>query len=81
MTPYQLEIILHHWTGTTQPFQRAHAPLYPGTVEDLVDQGLLRRTDDQMLTGTPLCEAFIDMLCGTPLPELRYVDPRAEASK
>lgn len=81
MTPYELEIILHHWTGTPDEFPRASAPAYPETVAKLVDRGLLHNGDGHRLTGTALCDAFIGMLCETPLPRLCYVDPRFPASE
>jgi hypothetical protein len=43
----------------------------------LEDQGILEKTDTYgIYRTTPRGKALVDMLCTTPLPEMRFIDPR-----
>jgi hypothetical protein len=73
MTPFEIEIILHHY-GSRGPFPRMLAPLYEPTVAHLVDVGLLDREDFPAVTDQG--RAYVAMLMATPLPTMKWVDPR-----
>lgn len=89
MTPYELTVFLHH-AGSYSNFPGKSAPIYPPTIAMLMNEGLLANSkaplpqlDDLCpLTATPKGQAFLSMLCGTPIPEIRHVavleyhDPR-----
>jgi hypothetical protein len=73
-TPYQIEIVLHHYYSS-EPFPRCDAPLYPSTRDDLVSVGVL-----EWRHGIPWVtekgKALVAMWCATPLPQQCFVDPR-----
>lgn len=75
-TPYQIEIVLHHHCSHA-PFPRRDAPIYNGTVSDLIQAGvLIDNHDSSVVTTTELGKALVDMWCQQPLPVASYVDPR-----
>ena len=75
-TPYKMEIILHHHCSEA-PFARASAPAYWPTVKELVDDGILWRGGiDLPLKTTDLGKGLIEMWANTPIPVVKYVDPR-----
>ena len=73
-TPYQIEIMLHHHCSGA-PFERSDAPAYPGAVKGLKDLGLLDDFEGHP-RSTLLGQALIEMWCATPIPHMRFVDPR-----
>lgn len=84
-TPYELEIILHH-AHSLAPFDRASAPLYAPTLQELMDQGYFKRvalTGMEEATGgysnirpTDKCMVFLELLLQTPEPRQVWLDPR-----
>lgn len=76
-TPYQITIILHHYYSVAE-YPRSDAPIYQSTVDDLIKSGVL--TESQVIKGeygvTELGAALIKMWLETPLPVLKFVDPR-----
>lgn len=83
MTPLELSICLHyHGHCEDMPWVKESAPIKPDTMSRLVSHGLLTLNDPAivktgMLYGpTDKLHAFVEMLCATPLPEHRFVDPR-----
>ena len=81
-TPYQIEIMLHHYCSGGK-FPRWTAPGYEGTVSELVVRGLLNphathttAEDDSGIAVTDLGRCFVEMLLQTPLPRHIFVDPR-----
>jgi hypothetical protein len=77
MSPYEIEIILHHHCSGV-PFPRANAPAYYPAIDRLISIGVLA-ADDKSITSTPLGAALVDMWCATPLPVQKFVDPRFAA--
>jgi len=76
-TPYQIEILLHHYCSGAR-FPREDAPAYPGELKGLMDIGLLEYVNG-IPRATPRGQALIGMWCATPLPEQCFVDPRFKA--
>lgn len=62
-TPYQIEILLHHYTSSA-PFPRHDARAYGPTLEQLQIEGLL----DQKKRITYHGAIFVGNLLRTPLP-------------
>lgn len=73
-TPYQIEIMLHHHCSAAR-FSRDNAPAYAETVRGLIDMGLLVDSDGS-IRSTLLGKAMVKLWCSTPIPEMRFVDPR-----
>ena len=77
MTPYEIEIMLHHYASLAK-FPRWTAPAYEATVAGLVTAGLLdvddRPESQSNITATDRGRMFVEMLCATPLPI--WSDPR-----
>jgi hypothetical protein len=73
VTPFEIEIILHHY-ASRGAFPRMLAPLYEPTVAHLVDIGLLDREDFPAVTDKG--RAYVSMLLATPLPTPAWIDPR-----
>lgn len=74
-TPYQIGIIIHHDT-THSEFPRRDAPAYSGEIERLTDLGILHRNDDGWLTTTEKGRALVSMWRATPIPVVKWSDPR-----
>lgn len=78
-TPYQIEIMLHHHCSGAR-FPREDAPAYPYELKGLMDAGLLDYQDG-IPRSTLLGQALIEMWCATPVPEIRFIDPRFSRDK
>lgn len=74
MTPFDIHIMLHHAVSSA-PFERANAPIYQERVSALVDAGLLS-IDGVTYFATSKGQAYVKMICETPMPEQKLVDPR-----
>ena len=75
-TPYGIKIILHHYV-TNEKFEYAHAPAYQSNSRSMVEQGLLTPTElggsfDVTEKGRALIQSWLD----TPIPTMKWVDPR-----
>jgi hypothetical protein len=77
MTPYQIKLILH-WYCVVDRFPQASAPIYDETMAWMLRDGLIepRRDVEGLYTTTERGAKFVEMLCDTPLPENRWLDPR-----
>lgn len=80
MTPYQIEILIHHHASHA-PFGRDTAPLYAPTVKAFMDDGILTTRPDGSIGTTERGKALVDMLCLTPYPEIKWVDPRDDPNR
>jgi hypothetical protein len=76
-TPYEISIVLHHYTRRDD-FPNRDAPMYAPTINNLCSLGILSMVDLQV---TELGKALIDQWLRTPLPVVRYVDPRFPTSE
>jgi hypothetical protein len=76
-TPYQIRIILHHHT-TRSEFPENHTKLFAETIARFVDEGLLQRDDEGLVVTTAKASALIDLWRSTPVPVMKWVDPRFE---
>lgn len=47
-------------------------------ISSFIEMGLLHRNPEGFLTTTERAHALIDMWRSTPLPEMRWVDPRLD---
>lgn len=75
MTPYQIEILIHHHCSHSR-FERDTAPLYIPTVKAFMGDGILTTRPDGSIGTTEKGNAIVQMLCATPYPEMKWVDPR-----
>lgn len=76
-TPFAMGLVLHHHC-TLEPHPRAQAPIYPSVIAQLVEEGVLTLFEGEWRT-TPLGAALVEMWCTTPLPVMKFVDPRFAA--
>ncbi len=74
-SPYRIRLILHHHISSA-PFPESEAPLYIQTIDELVSSGILQKDQDNFWVTTDLGKALVDLWCETPLPIIRYADPR-----
>lgn len=75
MTPYQIEILIHHHASRAR-FSRDAAPLYAPTVKAFIDDDILTTRPDGSIGTTERGNALVSMLCSTPYPKKMWVDPR-----
>lgn len=73
-TPYIIDVILHHHTSHAM-YPNHSAPLYQPTIVDLIDNGILVNSGEH-LTTSDLGKALVELWCSTPLPVVKFVDPR-----
>ncbi|MEK1893174.1 MAG: hypothetical protein AAAB20_07835 [Rhizobium sp.] len=73
-TPYKIKLVLHYHVSSA-PFPENSAPIYIPTIDELVCSGVLTKADDFWVT-TDLGKALVELWCATPLPVVKYVDPR-----
>lgn len=74
--PFDIHVMLHHY-AVREPFSREHVPAYKDSLARLTKLGLLAWNEEQQATiATPLGEAMVNMWCETPVPIVRYIDPR-----
>lgn len=78
-TPYVIRLVLHHHVSPAA-FEYKHAPIYPETIGRLCAEGILVPDGDNYTT-TDLGEALVQMWCSTPIPVVKYVDPRFVTSE
>lgn len=74
-SPFVIKVVLHHYASPA-PFPGDGAPIYPKTVADLVNSGILVESEAGSITTTDLGNALVKMWCETPLPVQQWIDPR-----
>jgi len=75
-TLFDLKMILHfHACLDVSP--QANSPIFGERLRALMDDGLVEYVDGIPRT-TKLGDAFVSLLLKTPIPVVRYVDPRVE---
>ena len=84
MTPNDIDILLHYYT-TPEEHGRIAAPAVSETVHSFLDRGILRLvTSDEKARWagsyrvTEKGNKLVEMLCATPDPVNRWIDPREE---
>ena len=81
-TPLHIELMMHyHCTPVALP--NADAPVVVDYTSDLLKHGLIfvDRKCPSGYRSTDKGQAFIALLCRTPLPEMRWVDPEGREIK
>lgn len=73
-TPFDIKMVLH-FHSCLDRFPNAQAPIYAERLRQLMDCGLVEYQEGIPRT-TELGNAFVGLLMATPIPEVRYVDPR-----
>lgn len=73
-TPFQLDIVLHHYASTAR-YPRENTPIYSEEIRCLMDCGLIEYREGIPRT-TRMGDHFVEMLLQTPLPREVWVDPR-----
>lgn len=80
-TPFVMSVILHHHTRYCS-FETGGTPLYKDTVADLVEKGILQKGfDEREWTTTERGAALVQAWLDTPMPEMRWVDPRFDGRR
>lgn len=82
MSPLELEICLwYHSRTTDMPWIGSGAPIVDEEMDKLISMELLERghyKDTKMnYRPTPKLHAFVELLCATPLPIQKWIDPRS----
>lgn len=77
-SPFEIHVLLHHY-ASTGPFERKDAPAYREAIDKFTSIGLCEPASHIPCKVTPLGAALVKMWCETPIPEVRYVDPRIAA--
>jgi DNA-binding HxlR family transcriptional regulator len=86
MTPYEINVILHIHTCIA-PFESSGikpSELLKATLEQLIELDIIKVDDDRSVhhghiyETTPRGMTFVQMLCDTPFPEQKWIDPRTE---
>lgn len=82
MTPNEIEMLIHFHTSSA-PHPRRNAPAVKSSTAWMLQSDLIREApvDDGVdafmhYVTTAKGAAMIQILCDTPLPECRFVDPR-----
>lgn len=73
-SPFDIKLMLHCY-ACLDKFPQSHAPIYTERLGALMDLGLVEYIEG-IPRATRLGEAFVELLLCTPIPEVRYVDPR-----
>jgi hypothetical protein len=73
-TPYEIEIILHHYCSFAK-FERDDAPAYAPCRDQLIQFGVLEWRDGIPKT-TKQGDVLVEMLLQTPMPQNVWLDPR-----
>jgi len=77
-SPFDIKMILHFYACADR-FPNENAPIYVERLRSLIDHGLIEYREGIPRT-TELGNAFVDLLMNTPIPAVRYVDPRFDKS-
>lgn len=82
MTPNDIEVLLHVHCSP-EPHPRQDAPAVESTIDAFLHSGLIepRVRLAGMYTTTERGKMLVEMLCATPWPEQRWVDPRTELKR
>lgn len=73
-SPFDIKMVLHFYACLDQ-FPNANAPIYAELRDALIDAGLVEFREGIPRT-TELGDAFVGLLLDTPIPVVKYVDPR-----
>lgn len=81
-TPNDIEVMIHYY-GSRSVHPRIDAPAVREVTTRFLAAGLIEHTDQQdVYRATEGGTLWIEMLCATPYPEHRWIDPRtAEKEK
>ena len=81
MSPNDIEVLIHYY-GTRIVHPRLHAPAVREATDNFLAAGLIEgdpdSTDRDVYRTTSGGDKLIKMLCATPWPEKRWVDPRED---
>ena len=77
MSPYEIEILLHIYCSPAE-LPQAKTPLLERTLKDFENEGLIIPSfhRDSGWSTLPKGDAFVELLCNTPIPKGGWFDPR-----
>jgi hypothetical protein len=80
MTPFSIEIVLHYYYSPEE-HRGSHAPIWGGTIQFLLDEGLLAKRAELSEYGasyeaTEKGRAYVEALCAMPFPVQKWVMPK-----
>ncbi len=73
MSPHDINVLLHHYSSTAQ-WPLGNTEAYRSSLEWMFHNGLCDRAD-MFARLTARGNALVRMLCATPLPEQRFINP------
>jgi hypothetical protein len=79
-TPNDIDVLLWYHTRTVD-HERLHAPAVIEAANKFLDAGIFEASNSSSRSYCMTAKgvAFIEMLLNTPLPEMRWIDPRDES--
>lgn len=81
MSPLEVEMILHYYAAS-EPYPNEDCPAQQEAIARFEKHDLITKDDESGLyKTTERGEKYVDMLCSTPWPVVRYVDPRKEENQ
>ncbi len=76
MTPNDIDVLLHYHCMAT-PHPRVHAPAVEETIRSFCGAQIFKISKEKKgYELTSRGEALVKMLCDTPFPKQRWIDPR-----
>ena len=80
LTPNDINVLLHYHT-CPDSHPRISAPAIQSAVYKFIEDGILEEFNNEhhvnyKIRTTDRGRKFVDMLCETPYPEKRWIDPR-----
>lgn len=75
-TPFDLKMILHFY-ACLDVAPQARSPIFGERLNKMIENDLVEYVDGIPRT-TKLGDAFVRLLLDTPIPVIRYIDPRLD---
>jgi hypothetical protein len=82
LTPNDIDVLLHYYVSP-EPHPRHNSPAVQSTVDTFIEDGILEEVNNEhhvtyKIRTTDRGRKFVEMICETPYPEKRWIDPREE---
>lgn len=78
MSPNDIEVLIHCY-GTREPHPRLTAPAVRDALDRFMVADLIKIEGDSIYSTTEGGRLLVEMLCATPWPEHRWIDPRTDS--
>ncbi len=76
MTPLEVNVLMvYYWSGDPEKALPVDSPARASAIQDFITCSALKVTDSEVEI-TELGRAWVKLICATPAPVHRWVDPR-----